>query len=274
MIKLDRDRDPKSIKAGFRGKLRVNREKKLITRHLAGEDPSSDVWKTAKDQLKVESHGKCAYCESKADHVAHGDVEHFRPKSVYWWLAYCYDNYAYSCQICNQTFKSANFPIKEAMLQAPSVPANLTSNQLEALAGTLAPDPTDQPTLSAFLAACAAEEAHLPDPYVVDPETFFKWEEDDVLKEVEVRPRTNSARNKRAHKAAVDFLGLNREELMRWRWEKYDLARVFVEFASDASNKASTRQKSEDQLRKMMHNSAEFAAMIRHLVRVQSGLAL
>ena len=43
--------------------------------------------------------------------VAYGDVEHFRPKSKYWWLAYCYENYLYSCQMCNQRYKKAEFPI-------------------------------------------------------------------------------------------------------------------------------------------------------------------
>ena len=45
----------------------------------------STVWKAGKPQLKRETGGKCAYCESPTDTVAHGDVEHFRPKSKYWW---------------------------------------------------------------------------------------------------------------------------------------------------------------------------------------------
>jgi hypothetical protein len=45
---------------------------------------NSNVWKVAKPQLKLESGSKCAYCESPTDSVAHGDVEHYRPKSKYW----------------------------------------------------------------------------------------------------------------------------------------------------------------------------------------------
>ena len=121
MIKLERERTINTVSRGFRGQLRINRERELLDRKLAGTKPRSSVWKGAKAQLKAESAGKCGYCEGKADHVAHGDVEHFRPKSIYWWLAYCYDNYVYSCQICNQTFKVAHFPTQGAALPPPSL---------------------------------------------------------------------------------------------------------------------------------------------------------
>ena len=34
-----------------------------------------------KRTLETMQHGKCAFCESKIKHIAHGDVEHFRPKA-------------------------------------------------------------------------------------------------------------------------------------------------------------------------------------------------
>src|SRR4051812_10882784 len=43
-------------------------------------------------------HGRvCAYCQSDLPHNDPGDVEHFRPKSEYWWLAYEFANYLLSC---------------------------------------------------------------------------------------------------------------------------------------------------------------------------------
>ena len=36
--------------------------------------------KSVKNALKKDQHSKCAFCEAKVDHVAYGDVEHFRPK--------------------------------------------------------------------------------------------------------------------------------------------------------------------------------------------------
>ncbi len=41
---------------------------------------------------------KCAYCESKERRL---QVEHFRPKSKYYWLAYSWDNLLLSCSACN-----------------------------------------------------------------------------------------------------------------------------------------------------------------------------
>ncbi len=95
MIKLTRITDPP---AGFAGEQRIEKNLALIRlQQDGGELPK--VWKQAKTHLKAETRGKCAYCESATSTVAYGDVEHFRPKSVYCWLAYCYDNFSYSCQI-------------------------------------------------------------------------------------------------------------------------------------------------------------------------------
>lgn len=48
--------------------------------------------------LKELYHEKCAFCEQKAEVLA---VEHFRPKSIYYWLAYSWDNLLLACQKCN-----------------------------------------------------------------------------------------------------------------------------------------------------------------------------
>jgi hypothetical protein len=69
--------------------------------------------------------------EATTKQVAHGDVEHYRPKSIYWWLAYCYDNYLVSCQICNEVFKRDKFPIAGNQLIGPTVTANTTDDELK-----------------------------------------------------------------------------------------------------------------------------------------------
>lgn len=68
----------------------------------------SDIWKALKDGLSALGHAKCWYCESKQ---ARSDkhVDHFRPKNRvkdddsdgYWWLAFDYTNYRFSCSFCN-----------------------------------------------------------------------------------------------------------------------------------------------------------------------------
>jgi uncharacterized protein (TIGR02646 family) len=75
-----------------------------------------------KQALLESHHGKCAYCEAPVGHIAHGDVEHFRPKAGYeedhsfnsggyFWQAYAWENLFYSCQICNQVHKGNQFPV-------------------------------------------------------------------------------------------------------------------------------------------------------------------
>lgn len=57
-------------------------------------------------------HGRvCAFCLSELTRGDRGDVEHFRPKSLYFWLAYDFENYVLSCLQCNRIFKNEHFPL-------------------------------------------------------------------------------------------------------------------------------------------------------------------
>ncbi|ORL62369.1 HNH endonuclease [Pseudomonas putida] len=55
-----------------------------------------------KSTLEQETHGKCAYCESKLKHIHHGDVEHISPKSLDPAKQFEWENLTLSCEICNQ----------------------------------------------------------------------------------------------------------------------------------------------------------------------------
>ena len=112
MIPLIRTRSTAAIAANFRNPKREDFNVELMTeRREFLADPTekqefdSGRWKKAKAQLLKETNNKCAYCEAPTKVVAYGDVEHYRPKSMYWWLAYCYENYLPSCQLCNQKYK-------------------------------------------------------------------------------------------------------------------------------------------------------------------------
>lgn len=68
------------------------------------------VWKELAPYLARLRNDKCWYSESK-NSGSDKDVEHFRPKNAvaedpnhegYWWLAFDWRNYRYSCQWCNQ----------------------------------------------------------------------------------------------------------------------------------------------------------------------------
>jgi uncharacterized protein (TIGR02646 family) len=89
--------------------------------------------KSVKQALCEAQHDKCAFCESKVTHVAHGDVEHFRPKAGYqqrqqdavsgpgyYWLAYEWTNLLFACQICNQQGKRNLFPLANPERRARS----------------------------------------------------------------------------------------------------------------------------------------------------------
>src|SRR6202035_4546646 len=55
--------------------------------------------------LAAMSHQKCWYCEARQIRSDNA-VDHFRPKSVYPWLAFSYLNYRFSCTYCNSVRKN------------------------------------------------------------------------------------------------------------------------------------------------------------------------
>lgn len=73
-------------------------------------DDNQQVWKSLKDKLSALSHDKCWYCES-IDPRSDNAVDHYRPKGNvkdaapphdgYWWLAFEWRNYRFSCTFCN-----------------------------------------------------------------------------------------------------------------------------------------------------------------------------
>ncbi len=99
------------------------------------------IWSAYKHAFAEAQHGgKCAYCETRIRAGYPGDVEHYRPKSEvkeprnrgnrddtlgrprgrrwhagskpgYWWLAYSWTNYLFSCNRCN-SWKGNSFPLR------------------------------------------------------------------------------------------------------------------------------------------------------------------
>jgi hypothetical protein len=270
MIRLQRVRTKQAISTVFRGAKRVDKALTLLVEEGVEREFDSEYWKKAKQQLKSESGGKCAYCEAPTAVVAHGDVEHFRPKSVYWWLAYCYDNYLFSCQICNQTFKGDSFPRADETLRllAPFLAPGATEAQKRELARRFAPDPLDaadgQPWAE-FEAVCKAESGHLLNPYVDNPEAHFIWEADSTLQEVALRPKNDAAQP--FHTAAVDFYGLNRPELLAERWKTFRNLDIFHQVFAFPDIDETLRGKIRDMLQGMMQDDAPFVGMCRYFVR-------
>jgi hypothetical protein len=272
MIKLTRVRTASAIPAGLRGQLRKKKALMLLKGKRAGSLAfKSDYWKPAKEQLKAETHNKCAYCEADTAVVAHGDVEHFRPKSVYWWLAYCYDNYLYSCQVCNQVYKGNSFPIRGVPLPEPLVSPQASDAELQALAAVVAPDPLKDSQgmpMADFRQQAAQELACLVDPYNADPADLFAWDADDVLQEVRLVPLDASVEATSAVQAAQDHLGLNREELRELRWREYHKLTTFKDvLLSGQLIDAALVESVKETIRDMMVDDAPFAGMVRYYVQ-------
>lgn len=226
MTPLTRDRRAAVIPATFRGARQARRDLQLLQWHLDPnrKDLKSSQWKGAKRQLGIESHGKCAYCDAPAWAVAHCDVEHFRPKSVYWWLALCYDNYLFACQICNQVYKGDEFPTYGTRIMEPHVDPTMTQAQLQAVVGTFAPDPLNLAEVTRFAGLWAAEQPGLFNPYTNDHEPLFGYEVDRILREVSVVPNpAASTAEQRMAQDSVRLYGLNREELRTQRFITFEV---------------------------------------------------
>lgn len=121
MIKVEKDLDnipsslnsqPEILTGHNRKKARTTHKRRLELINLKDykdESIYNDRYKTEdiKDALKLIYHGKCAYCESNEE-LLH--IEHYRPKKIYYWLAYSWDNLLVSCYFCN-IGKSKKFSI-------------------------------------------------------------------------------------------------------------------------------------------------------------------
>lgn len=271
MIPLTRSRSAADVPANFRTPKREKLELELLERQraiLAGGETehefNSDRWAQAKEILKRDAHDKCAYCEAPVSVVAFGDVEHFRPKSVYWWLAYCLDNFLASCQLCNQKFKGAKLKTKHPRLKPPvNVRKNSTDDHLRKNAGRLGPDPQDLAQVKAFAEAHVRERPFLLNPYFDDPAQFYAWEADDVLRTVKLVPVAGLGDAAEFQLAAENDLGINRIELQEHRYNTLELFRTLVAVLREPVLSEATRGLVRAEIEKMQHERAPFAGMVR-----------
>jgi uncharacterized protein (TIGR02646 family) len=73
--------------------------------------------KDVKESLKKLYKNKCVFCEHEVTECIDNNledcsstIEHYRPKSIYYWLAYSWDNLLWCCHRCNQN-KDNNFKV-------------------------------------------------------------------------------------------------------------------------------------------------------------------
>ena len=196
-----------------------------------------------KSALKQAQFDKCFACESPVSAVAHGDVEHFRPKGGfqqkasdpvtkpgYYWLAYRWENLFFSCQICNQTHKKNLFPLRKAADRCLDHTGDLSKE---------AP---------LFL-----------DPARDDPRKHIEFV-DDVP-----RGRKNSKRGN----ATIDGLGLLRDQLQEARRKTFVMAQLLADLAIDESVPAEQRNRVNTRLQEMRLATQPYSAMIDDMLRAK-----
>lgn len=273
MIRLKRDRSASKIPRSFRGDKPVERLIELmevqreIKRGNVAKHSFSSKWGVAKEQLQAETHGKCAYCEATTTESMHGDVEHYRPKSKYWWLAYVYDNYLASCQLCNQAHKSDNFEVaaNSVTMKAPSIRRNTTDSRIATLAKTAIPDPLDAPAVGKFENAHRSERPLILNPYIDDPDEVFAWKAIDGIREVWLVPKAGNPDASAYVDAADRLLGLNREELRERRYAVYSNYKLFAKIRDDTALPPPLRTQAAQQITSNFTNAASpYAGMIRY----------
>jgi 5-methylcytosine-specific restriction endonuclease McrA len=109
MITLTRLPEPESLKTKRPKKLAAARDALAKNAEISFDgygDPE------IKEVLARGQGLKCAYCERRQEQARYRDVDHFRPKSRYWWLTWTWENLLFSCEYCNRDHKKGQFPLR------------------------------------------------------------------------------------------------------------------------------------------------------------------
>lgn len=105
MIRITRPPEPPALAA-----VRAVRLTAAAAAVAHGHKISFDDYDLAKPALAAMQHVKCCYCEKREEQAKHRDVDHYRPKSTYWWLAWTWENLLFACVDCNREHKRDQFP--------------------------------------------------------------------------------------------------------------------------------------------------------------------
>jgi|CXWL01.1.fsa_nt_gi uncharacterized protein (TIGR02646 family) len=120
MIKLEKLTEPQRLKDNASKWTASLLKKQNSGAKIEDQDLKHYRHPDVKAVLVKETHGKCAYCESRLKHIHHGDVEHIYPKSLDYSLAFEWSNLTLACEVCNQ-LKSDRDPKAEHIIDPYSV---------------------------------------------------------------------------------------------------------------------------------------------------------
>lgn len=142
--------------------------------------PDLTGYQVAKEGLFRDQHTVCAWCGQRQREEDFRDVDHFRPKSIYPWLTWTWENLLFSCNPCNRQQKGKLFPLlTDVVLAVGQMPSE------------------------------GLEEPALLDPFVDDPHQHITYQPEG-LEGWRPVPVSGSRRGF----ATIVVLGLDREALM------------------------------------------------------------
>ena len=185
--------------------------------------PSYWLNENVREPLFTLHKGKCCYCERKRDMKRESDIDHYRPKAAvtedaehlgYWWLAYKWSNYLFSCKRCNQSNKKSHFPLLAGSFRASS--------------------PEDE---------LADEQPVIINPIDDDPENYLSYDwRDGGGVYVKMTGTDCQQRGTRT----IDILGLNEASLMEERATDFSLLTLVANTMSDAKTQSKTLAEGDD----------------------------
>lgn len=106
MIRIARPPEPPALAA-----IRSTRLVAAASAVGAGNKIDFSAYDAVKPTLADMQQLKCCYCEKRQEQAKYRDVEHYRPKSLYWWLAWTWENLLFACIDCNREQKRDQFPL-------------------------------------------------------------------------------------------------------------------------------------------------------------------
>ncbi|WP_346291248.1 hypothetical protein [Sphaerothrix gracilis] len=172
-----------------------------------------DIWRRLAPHLSALSNGKCWYSES-LNPGSDKDIDHFRPKNRvdedpnhegYWWLAFHWKNYRYSCQWCNQ--RRVNTP-----------------------GGTKGGKSYRFPVSGSFRASQETDDWELEDIDLLDPTDPGDWKLLTFRPNGEPVPASNpETREYQRAQVSIEVYHLHSQELVRDRKNKASEVRRLVE---------------------------------------------
>lgn len=103
----------------------------------------NNFWTELKADFKEKQNSRCAICEKELNDIYSQDIEHYRPKTIYWWLAYNPENYYLACAECNRSYKKIEFPLLNQTQHTNYLDRKNIKNEIPLLVNPLKDNPLD-----------------------------------------------------------------------------------------------------------------------------------